>query len=87
MGCYRRFCKCYRDSFFNYVFFNVFNFIVVIGKIGDKDVIFRFCGKVNFFLIFLCLINFCNNIISGTVYFLIYLRVVGIDLLVYNGYL
>lgn len=46
VGCYRRLCKCHRDSSSNYAPSNASNPTAAIGKTGDKDAILRLCGDL-----------------------------------------
>lgn len=46
VGCYRRLCKCHRDSSSNYAPSNTSNPTAAIGKTGDKDAILRLCGDL-----------------------------------------
>lgn len=46
VGCYRRLCKCHRDSSSNYAPSNASNPTAAIGKSGDKDAILRLCGDL-----------------------------------------
>nr|XP_022323463.1 cGMP-dependent 3',5'-cyclic phosphodiesterase-like isoform X6 [Crassostrea virginica] len=46
LGCYRRLCKCHRDSSSNYAPSNAPNPTAAIGKSGDKDAILRLCGDL-----------------------------------------
>ncbi|XP_061164662.1 cGMP-dependent 3',5'-cyclic phosphodiesterase-like isoform X2 [Saccostrea echinata] len=46
VGCYRRLCKCHRDSSSNYAPSNMPNSATAGGSGGDKDAILRLCGDL-----------------------------------------